>query len=75
MLHLAPEAWASIENLHANMRPARMTTSRLQSNKITAGDLLAEWEVLLRVSKGMSACSSKKHCIILFLDFYFIFVT
>ena len=39
-----------MEEHHSCMRPARMATARLQSPKITAGDQLEEFEVLIEVS-------------------------
>ena len=48
-LQLSSDVWVAIEELHSCMRPAQMATARLQSQKITAGDLLAEFEVLIKV--------------------------
>ena len=49
-LHLSADAWSAMEDLYESMKPARMATNRLQSAKITAGDLLAEFELLIKVN-------------------------
>ena len=45
-LQLSSDVWDAVEELHSCVRPAQMAAARLQSPKITAGDLLAEFEVL-----------------------------
>ena len=55
-LHLSADAWSAMEDLHESMKPARMATNRLQSAKITAGDLLAEFELLIKVNVLCNKC-------------------
>ena len=55
-LHLSADAWSAMEDLHESMKPAHMATNRLQSAKITAGDLLAEFELLITVNVLCNEC-------------------